>query len=68
MICNKCTHDLSDMYGMLKLWPLLYKNAKVHEIAIDAMVIYSYKWPKYSASVFYDAYIRFTGFIISMLQ
>ena len=30
---------------MLKLWPLLYMHAKVHENAVNAMLTCSYKWP-----------------------
>ena len=31
--------------GILKLWPLLYRHAKIHENAVYAMVTCSYKWP-----------------------
>ena len=37
--------------GILKLWPLLYIHAKVHENAVNAMVTCSYKWPTNSVCV-----------------
>ena len=37
--------------GILKLWPLLYRHAKVHENADNAMVTCSYEWPTYNVCV-----------------
>ena len=36
---------------MLKLWALLYRHAKVHEIAVNAIMAYGYKWPTYNICV-----------------
>ena len=50
--CFKCVRA-----GILKLLPLLYRHAKVHENAINTMVTCSYKWPTYNICV---SSMRFT--------
>ena len=50
--CFKCVRA-----GILKLWPLLYRHAKVHENAINTMVTCSYNWPTYNICV---SSMRFT--------
>ena len=39
--------------GILKLWPLLYRHAKVHENAVNTTATCSYQWLTYNIRVYF---------------